>query len=160
MPGGSRIVNTERIASERWHTAGDAAVNGLLAGAGGGIAMAAALVIAGMLTGVGPASTLAHFDPAGADAASPLTGALIHLAVSAVYGLLFGVLCRWVGRGRWAGRATAMILGLAYGLLLWLMAQGLIATSAGAALREMPALHFAVAHLVYGIVTGWLIARQ
>lgn len=122
--------------------------------------MAAVLMIAGLLTGVGPASTIARFDPAGADAASPLTGALIHLAVSAVYGLLFGVLFRWLGRGRWAGRATAVILGLAYGLLLLLTAQGLIATSAGAGLREMPALHFAAAHVVYGVAVGWLIGRH
>lgn len=154
------MVRTERMISERRHTAGDAAVDGLLAGAGGGIAMAAVLVAGGVLAGAGPASTLARFDPSGAGSASPLTGGLIHLAVSAVYGLLFGVLYRLIGRGRLAGRAAGALIGLAFGLVLLLVAQGLAATAAGAALREIPALHFGAAHLVYGAVTGWLVARS
>ncbi|MFZ1552319.1 MAG: hypothetical protein WAV53_13065, partial [Anaerolineae bacterium] len=110
------MVRTEKMVSERRHTAGDAAVDGLLAGAAGGVAMAAVLVASGLLAGAGPASTLARFSPAGS--ASPLTGGLIHLAVSAVYGLLFGVIYRLVRRGRLAGRPAGVILGLAYGLLL------------------------------------------
>ena len=31
---------------------------------------------------------------------------------------------------------------------------------AGAALREIPALHFTIAHLVYGAGLGWLVARR
>ena len=30
----------------------------------------------------------------------------------------------------------------------------------GAALREIPMLHLAAAHLVYGAVTGWLVGRS
>ena len=152
------MVRTEKMVSERRHTAGDAAVDGLLAGAGGGIAMAAVLVASGLLAGAGPASTLARFSPAGS--ASPLTGGLIHLAVSAVYGLLFGVIYRLVRRGRLAGRPADVILGLVYGAVLALVAQGLAATPAGSVLQEIPALHFAVAHLVYGAVTGWLVGRS
>ena len=77
-----------------------------------------------------------------------------------MYGLLFGVIYRLVGRGRLAGRAAGALIGLVFGLALLLAAQGLAATSAGAALREIPTLHFAVAHLVYGAVTGWLVARN
>lgn len=154
------MVRTERMVTERVRTAGDAAVDGLLAGAGGGIAMAAFLVASGLLAGAGPASTLARFDPSGAGSASLLAGGLIHLAVSAVYGLLFGVLYRLIGRGRLAGRTAGALIGLVFGLALLLVAQGLAATAAGAVLREIPALHFAVAHLVYGAVTGWLVARN
>ena len=68
--------------------------------------------------------------------------------------------CRLVGRGRLAGRPVGVVLGLAYGLALILVAQGLASTPAGSVLREIPALHFIVAHLVYGAVTGWLIARS
>lgn len=152
------MMRTKNMISERRHTAGDAAVDGLLAGAGGGIAMAAVLIASGLLAGAGPASTLARFSPAGS--ASPLTGGLIHLAVSAVYGLLFGVIYRLIGRGRLAGRTAGAVLGLVYGLLLWFVAQGLASTPAGSVLREIPTLHFAVAHLVYGAVTGWLVARS
>lgn len=154
------MVRTENVISERRRTAGDAAVDGLLAGTGGGIAMAGVLVASGLLSGAGPAATLARFDPSGMGVASPLTGALLHLAVSAVYGLLFGVIYRLIGRGRLAGRAAGALIGLVFGLTLLLAAQGLTATSAGAALREIPTLHFAVAHLVYGAVTGWLVARN
>ena len=117
------MVRTEKMVSERRHTAGDAAVDGLLAGAAGGVAMAAVLVASGLLAGAGPASTLAHFSPAGS--ASPLTGGLIHLAVSAVYGLLFGVIYRLVRRGRLAGWPAGVILGMVYGAVLALVAQGL-----------------------------------
>ena len=92
--------------------------------------------------------------------ASPLTGAMIHLAVSAVYGLLFGVIYRLIGRGRLAGEPAGLLLGLVYGLALNVVAQGLAATATGSTLREIPALHFAVSHLVFGAVTGWLSARR
>lgn len=157
MPG-EKMIRTERMVSERGRTAGDAAVEGLLAGVGAGIAMAAWLVFAGLLAGEGPGRTLARFDPAAA--ASPLTGALIHLGVSAVYGLLFGVLHRLIGRGRLTGQPAGVLLGLAYGLALLFVAQGLTGISAGAALREIPALHFTIAHLVYGAGLGWLVARR
>lgn len=151
------MVRTQRWVAGRRRTAGDAAVEGLLAGVGAGIAMAAWLLIAGVLTGDEPARTLARFDPA--TAASPLTGALIHLAVSAVYGLTFGVIHRLLGRGRLAGTAAGVWLGLAYGLALLLLAQGLAGLDAGAGLREIPSVHFGVAHLLYGAVVGWLVGR-
>jgi hypothetical protein len=70
--------------------AGDAAVDGLCSGVLAGAAMGLYLVLIGMRIGQGPAVVLGRFDPAGG--ASPLTGALAHLAVSGVYGLLFGLL--------------------------------------------------------------------
>lgn len=157
MPG-EKMIRTERMVSERGRTAGDAAVEGLLAGVGAGIAMAAWLVLAGLLAGEGPGRVLARFDPA--VAAAPVTGAMIHLGVSAVYGLLFGVLHRLIGRGRLTGQPAGVLLGLAYGLALLFVAQRLTLTGAGAPLREIPALHLAAAHLVYGVVLGWLVARR
>ena len=151
------MVRTERRVAGRRRTAGDAAVEGLLAGVGAGLAMAAWLVVAGLLAGDGPARTLARIDPAAASA--PATGALIHLAVSAAYGLAFGVIYRLVGRGRLAGRAGGIALGLVYGLILLLIAQELLTSSAAASLQEIPAVHFAAAHLVYGAVVGWLVGR-
>ena len=57
------MVRTEKTVDERRQTAGDAAVDGLLAGAAAGIAMAVYLVVAGLLAGEGPASVFARFDP-------------------------------------------------------------------------------------------------
>lgn len=152
------MARTEKVVSERRSTAGDAAVDGLLGGTGAGIAMAAALMIGGWLAGEQPERMLARFDPS--RLASPLTGALVHLAVSAVYGLLFGVAYRLLGRGRPAGWTTGALSGLAYGLLLLLVARGLTAMDGRAALQEIPAVSFAVAHLVYGLVLGWLVGRN
>jgi hypothetical protein len=158
MPEGPRIVHTDRRTAERRHMAGDAAVDGLLAGTEAGVAMAAALVAGGLLAGEGPAAVLARFDPSGM--ASPLTGALVHLAVSAVYGLLFGVAYRLLGLGQSLNGAVGMLPGLIYGLALLLLAQGLSSLDNRAVLREVPAGSFAAAHLVYGLVLGWLIGRS
>jgi hypothetical protein len=160
MPGNTRMVRNGEMVLARRHMAGDAAVDGLLAGAVAGIAMAAYLVVIGLVVGEGPAVVLARFDPSEARAASPLIGAVMHLAVSAVYGLLFGLIYRLIGRGRLGGQAAGALLGLGYGLLLFLIAQGLVATPAAALLREIPTPHFAIAHLVYGAVLGWLVARN
>jgi len=154
------MVRTEKTVGERRQTAGDAAVDGLLAGAAAGIAMAVYLVVAGLLAGEGPAVVLARFDPSGAGAASPLIGAVMHLAVSAVYGLLFGLICRLIGRDRLAGRATGALMGLVYGLALLLVAQGLALISTEVPLREISTVHFAVAHMIYGLGLGWLVARS
>lgn len=158
MPGSTRTTRTGVLISERRHTTGDAAVDGLLAGALAGIVMIAYLLGVGWLAGEGPASVLARFDPAGT--ASPLTGTLVHLAVSAVYGLLFGVAYRLIGRARLAGRTASVLTGLAYGLVLLLVARGLTGIDGRTALREIPAASFAVAHLVYGLVLGWLVGRN
>jgi hypothetical protein len=154
------MVRTEKVVDGRLRTAGDAAVDGLLAGAAAGMAMAAYLAAIGLVAGEGPAVVLARFDPSGAGAASTLIGAVMHLAVSAVYGLLFGLIYRLTGRGRLAGRAAGALMGLVYGLALLLVAQGLASTSAGVPLREISGVHFALAHLIYGLVLGWLVSRS
>ena len=101
------MVRTEKGVDGRLRTAGDAAVDGLLAGAAAGVAMATYLVVIGLVAGEEPTVVLARFDPSGAGAAAPLIGGVMHLAVSAVYGLLFGLIYRLTGRGRLAGRRPA-----------------------------------------------------
>ena len=54
------MVRTEKVVDERRRTAGDAAVDGLLAGAAAGIAMAAYLVVIRLVAGEGPAVVLAR----------------------------------------------------------------------------------------------------
>ena len=69
---------------------GDLAVDGLLQGLAAGAIMLALLLGVGMLEGVAPATVLARFGLPGS--ASAVTGLLGHLAVSAVLGLVWGVL--------------------------------------------------------------------
>lgn len=51
------------------------------------------------------------------------------------------------------------MIGLAYGLLLWLITQIAFATGINVALSSLPIVHLAVAHLVYGAALGWLAGR-
>jgi len=137
---------------------GDAAVDGLLNGVMAGVVMAIYLMISGVLTGTGVAATLNAFDLG--QGTSPVRGVLIHLAVAAIYGMVFSLLYRLIGRGRSIGRGGNVLIGLAYGLLLWLITQITFAAGINVALSSLPATHFAVAHALFGLVLGWLIGRK
>ncbi len=139
-------------------TMGDAAVDGLIAGIGAGVVMAAVLVVAGLLTGDGPGVVLGRFDPGAA--ASPVTGGLMHLAVSGVYGALFGWGRKLVSGWQLLNRLPGWLIGLAYGLLLWAVAQGSLISGAPSLLRQLPTLTFALAHAVYGVTLGYATARK
>lgn len=75
---------------------GDTAVDGLVAGLPAGLQMAVVLVLAGLLSGTPLLETLGYFDPA--QAGNWLTGLLAHLAVAAIYGVVFALLRAAVGR--------------------------------------------------------------
>src|SRR3990172_2995110 len=81
-------------------TLGDAAVDGLLAGGGAGVLMAAYLIVAGLVMGETVGVVLGRFDPG--QGGAPLVGALAHLATAGVYGVIFGLLGRFAPRG-WRG---------------------------------------------------------
>jgi hypothetical protein len=53
-----------------------------------------------------------------------------------------------------------VMIGLVYGLLLWVITQIAFATGVNVALSSLPAMHLAVAHAVFGVVLGWLIGRK
>ena len=62
MPRSTRMAQSGATVAEGHHTTSEAAVDGLLAGAAAGGAMAAYLVVAGLVGGAGPLSILARFD--------------------------------------------------------------------------------------------------
>jgi hypothetical protein len=137
--------------------AGDVAVDGLLAGLLAGVVMGVFLVLADWLAGISPADTLSRFDPAAEG--SPLVGGLLHLALSGLYGVAFALLFRvllkrWPAVGRWA-----WLVGVGYGLVLWLGAQTVLVTGISEELGNVPALLFALAHVLYGAVLGLMLAR-
>jgi len=139
-------------------TFGDAAVDGLLAGAGAGFVMAAYLWVVGLVQGLPAATVLGRFDPG--PAASPLTGALVHLAVSGVYGAIFGLGWRLSGSLPLLRRVPVWALGTAYGLLLLGVAWLVILPGTGALVRDVPLPHLALAHLLYGATLGILAGRR
>jgi hypothetical protein len=139
-------------------TTGDAAVDGLLAGGLAGVVMAVYLTVAGLTWGDGVAATLGHFDPGGT--ASPVVGVISHLAVSGVYGALFGIGWRVVARLWQRLLAYAWVGGLAFGLALWGLAAVFLLPGAASALRAISPLHFAIAHLVYGLTLGFGLSMR
>jgi len=145
-----------------WHHTqsgwGDAAVDGLLAGVAAGLLMAGLLLGAGWLGGQSWDWVLRQFDPGLTPA--PLTGAVTHLAVSGVYGILFASL--WRVLARVGSHLPAWLSGLVYGLLLWLLAATVTAAranSGGDWFQGFPPAQLAAAHLIYGLSLGWLIGR-
>ena len=134
-------------------TLGDAAVDGLFAGLGAGIVMAVYLVAAGLIGGDGPALVLSRFDPS--VTASPPMGALIHLAVASVYGMLFGVAYRFVPLA-WL---PTWLMGLVYGMVLLAFAEAVVLPSAESLLRAVPFWSFGLAHLIYGVTLGVLVGQ-
>ncbi len=137
---------------------GDAAVDGLISGVAAGLLMAVFLLVAGAFGGKGLADVLRQFDPGAGPA--PLTGAVTHLAISGVYGILFASLWRPLARV-WV-RLPVWLFGLIYGLLLWLLAAAVTAARAGLGagwLQGISAAQLAVAHLIYGLALGWSVRR-
>jgi hypothetical protein len=134
-----------------------------IAGLGGGIAMAivAALIAisrqgdiwleAKQIAAVvyGPAAIT---QPALATNAV-LLGSLLHLIVSALLGLLFGLLSHRVLRLT-TDFGMALLTGMIYGMLIWLLAYFVILPQIDAALLETYVPAYIVQHIVYGVVTG------
>ena len=133
--------------------AGDAAVHGLFNGVLAGGAMIAHLILAGLVLGEGPGTVLSRFNM-NSDA-SPIVGAFLHLAVAGVYGMLFGLLRHLAFLRRPLERFPGWLFGLTYGLVLYIIAEAILLPGASP-LREIAAIHFLVAHLLYGLVLGLL----
>lgn len=134
-------------------TIGDSAVDGLFAGLGAGIVMAICFIAAGLIGGESPVLVLSRFDPSAV--ASPLNGALVHLAVASVYGMLFGVAHRFVR----PGRLPMWFLGLLYGMILLALAEAVVLPSGTSLLRAVPFWSFGLAHLIYGVTLGVLVGQ-
>ena len=139
---------------------GDAAVEGLLNGVLAGITMSAYLVVLEALVGISPLAVLGYFDSS--HAASPLIGGLTHIAVSGIYGVIFGmagmVLQRALG-GR-MNLGIWLVTGIMYGALIFAIAQWVLLPPTNSPLRGLPLWVLATAHLLYGLVLAWLVERN
>ena len=136
---------------------GDAAVDGLFGGIAAGLLMAIYLGAYAMISGEGLAVMFGRF--AVGDGAAPLQGLVLHLAVSSVYGVIYGIITKSIVP---AGRISrfAALTGLLYGLLLFAVAVVVLLPMTNSALLEIPLLHFAIAHALYGLVLGTLAGRS
>ncbi len=136
-------------------SAGDTAVDGLVAGLPAGLAMAVVLALTGLLSGTPPLVTLGYFDPA--RGGNWLTGLLAHLAVAAIYGVVFALL---IGAVRWIRPSLSRLVvlwGVVYGLVLLAVAYGVWFTAVESPLAQVAAWQMGAAHVVYGLSLGlWL----
>lgn len=139
---------------------GDAAVEGLLSGIGAGIVMGAFLLAVELPAGVSPLTVLGYFDAG--TAASPMVGLFTHIAVSGIYGVIFGIGAMIAARLFGARIQTGLwlALGLVYGLLIFGIAEGVILPSTHSPLQQVPLWAMGIAHGVYGIILAWLTTRN
>jgi hypothetical protein len=138
----------------------EVAVDGLFAGLLAGLVMAAFLAVAVLAHSETLGSLFSRFNPA--KMGSPLTGLLLHLAVSSVYGILFGLVwyltlsLRRLASLPW----QAVALGVVYGAGLFFFAWYVLLPASASPLRQLPSWQFGAAHLVYGSILGWLTVRS
>lgn len=153
MTGTNHIVNGEISAS-------DAAIDGLLSGVLAGLGMAVYIALAMLASGVAPLATLALFAPD--PESGPLVGVLAHLAVSGIYGVLFGVGYAVLLRRPDYNPPVWLhaVIGGLYGLLLLLAGTLVLLPATGSQLQQIPLLHLAIGHLLYGALLGWLVYRR
>ena len=134
------------------------AVDGLIYGLMSGVAMVLSLAAFALLTGETPGAYLEHVSAGGLT--SPLQGLLSHLAVSAIYGVLFGALI-WSVLVRFSSaKIISIIAGLLYAAFLLFMAQTAILPGTSSPLAQLPFWQWALGHAVYGLVLGRLFAQK
>jgi len=146
------------LISENKNSISNLAVDGLLYGLVSGVAMFLGLAAFALLSGENPVTVLEHFGTSGLT--SPALGLLSHLAISAIYGVLFGALIWPVLRRISAAKIVGWTGGLAYAALLLLLAQTAILPGTGSPLGQLPLWSWALGHAIYGLVLGGLFARK
>jgi hypothetical protein len=132
------------------HSIGDSAVSGLFAGLLGGVAMALVIVLFSLLAGQGM-SYLGDFSSG--TPVPDLQGLLMHLAMSGIYGMLYGLIHRLVRIERFR-HLPGWLTGLGYALLLWAFAVSVLLPAAQSLILTLPWPVFFSGHLAYGLVLG------
>lgn len=152
------MVNMKTFSKAKAAKAGDRIVDGLLAGMAAGTAMILFLILVGWMFSEPLTAVLARFSPSG----QPWQGLLLHLAISAIYGITFRLAAHFTGGlWGWANDPTlAMLAGVIYGSFLWLISGLILLPLASSPFDSLPVPSFAVAHLIYGVILGMVAQRQ
>jgi hypothetical protein len=160
--GGSIMQTTKQISKQisKPMTVGDSAVHGLLNGVAAGLVMAGFVLVVELAMGTPPLAVFGYFDAG--NSGSPVVGALTHIAISAIYGVGFGISAIALARLVRSGMTPALWLaaGLVYAALLFGIAEGVILPRTRSPLADLPVWALATAHALYGLVLGWLTGRS
>jgi hypothetical protein len=120
--------------------------------------MGVVLLLLGLLDGASLLESLGRFDPA--NGGSAVVGGLLHLAVSGIYGVFFAIAYDiLIGRRPTINR-YGWLIGAIFGLTLWLAAQFVFLPGLNSELADIMPSSFALGHLVYGWLLGYLMARH
>jgi hypothetical protein len=125
------------LEDRRTRSVGDAAVDGLFGGLAAGILMGAYLFFVGVTEGV-PASDVLKLL-VGMDEIGPTSAVLMHLAISGIYGVLFGIgiyLSRLDRQAR-TNIARLSLIGLGFGLALAVIARYLLLPGSGSIMESL-----------------------
>lgn len=144
--------------STKNYSLSDWAIDGLINGLVGGIAMLFVLTVLVLSSGGSPDGLLGSFSSV--ELASPVQGLISHLAVSSIYGVLYGVLIWPVLLRLSSAKLLGWLGGVIYGALLLYLAQVAILPGTNSPLAQLPFGQWALGHAVYGLVLGVLFARK
>jgi hypothetical protein len=152
-------MSKQSISKKRSGTLGDAAVDGLFGGMVAGLVMAMYLFVVVALAGNSPVDFFAGLAPG--DLLSPVSGGLLHVAVSGVYGAVFGALTSRIS----FLRSDPQIMvsgasGIVYGLGLLIAARLIVLPTTNSSLAHFPIGHLATSHLLYGLVLGFMTVER
>jgi uncharacterized membrane protein YagU involved in acid resistance len=116
---------------------------GAIAGIVGGVVFGIVMAATGMLSMV---AMLVGGDDA-------VTGGVVHLAISAAFGVVFGLLAGLVGHRMWTVMASGLIYGVALWVIGWLV---LMPALLGMPLFPMDQMSMwsLFGHVLYGLVAG------
>ena len=153
----SNMAKTDSLTQENY-AIGDAAVDGLLNGVIAGVVMGLYMLLVFLANNVPIGEILSYFSNT---TTSPIIGALIHLAISGIYGVLFGLVYSQL-TNHWQMLSSlwiAVTSGLAYGAILWLVASFIVFRGSLMAVG-IPGEHLLIAHLFFGLLLGLLTKRS
>lgn len=137
---------------------GELIVDGLLQGMAAGVVMLAAFLVLGLLDGHAAAQILSALGLA--SGATPMQGVLVHLAISAVYGVLWSILVVMPARLYFSNAPSPAweVAGVCFGSLTWIIAELCLLALTGLSL--LPWFELLIAHMLYGGTLGLIQARQ
>jgi hypothetical protein len=138
----------------------DAVIDGLFNGIQAGLLMGMylALVLIASRQGVGPFLNVLSQ----ATGSSPLTSVFFHLAVSGIYGTLFGGISKLLSI-KWPDSTStwpSQGMGVIFGALLYLFASTILLPETKELLQGLQPIHFLIAHLIYGWALGLLMSNS
>jgi hypothetical protein len=134
---------------------------GLIAGVIAGVVMAMAAMMVMPVMGRGltypvklMAGTVQGEDALEGGPSSDMVGGMIHMMMSAVLGLIFGLIMSGLGlSGIW----TLIIAGVIFALIVWVAMQYFVLPLVDQVMAQgMPPMAFAMTHVVFGVVLGLL----